>query len=444
MRRIEGFPGLVAAMAVALAACFVPPSGQQGAQQPGYGGQQAGYGAGQQAPSAVGQYTATLPDGQQMPLVLAADGTVRLGDEGGRWMQNGAQVVLLDSDGTQIYGVLAGDQLTFDFAGAQIPFVRTGGGVAAAGQGGYPASGGQAGYGGPGQGGLDGAEHGQAGYGGLGQAGGAPARPFEPEKTLRGRRVTPDGTALTVTVPKGWKHSWQEAQNGQRAYTLVAPGTEGRGAILLHQGALSADEQRAPIGTLLQRGLPELIGNTPVQTVLAPEEVTVNGRDAGRLIVNGPAPNGERLEFYLASVRVDGWAYAIVGMYDAKLSDRYRPGVDTVLASFEGRAPPENRQLAQQIVGCWYQYEGSSDSSGSTSSQRTMQIGADGTFSYRSSATVGVGGGGAISDSRDHGTWRAVGNTVYATGKDGQVSTYTVRRQGGMLYLNGGRYLPCR
>jgi hypothetical protein len=428
---------LVAA-AVVLVACVAPP--QQGARPaPGQGQLQA--------PAAAGTYVATLDDGQQLKLVLAADGQVYLGGDSGYWAQDGQSIVLIDQDGSEIYGVLSGDQLVFELMGGTLHFVRAGPPAGQAGMTGQDAhapggfEGGQAddawrdeGHGGP-------PVHGNAGDRG---ASAAPAKPFAPAETLRGRRVQPEGAGFSMTVPAGWQHSWQEGDDGARAYTLVAPQSAGRGAILIRQSPLGPGEAQLPITSLMQRGLPELIGHAPAQTVLAPEAITVEGSDAGRMIVTVTAPNGQPLEIYLGAVRADGWAHVVAGVYDAALGDRYRPGVDTVLASFRGGAPPPNRQLAQLVIGCWQQYQGDTGSTGNAWFERRIQIAPSGTFSYRSTSSVSVSGAGATRDSRDQGTWYAAGDSLYATGENGQVSTYTVRRDGGVLYLNGERYLPCQ
>jgi hypothetical protein len=53
------------------------------------------------------------------------------------------------------------------------------------------------------------------------------------------------------------------------------------------------------------------------------------------------------------------------------------------------------------------------------------------------------GAGSVSSDRSERGRFRVEGSTVVTVSEKGEVVSHTVSLQGGMLIINGSKYLPC-
>jgi hypothetical protein len=375
-----------------------------------------------------GSYVAVGPDGEQFRLVLGADGSGSLNGHPGTWQIQFGRIVL--SDGENLVAAdLVGDNLSVYLPEGQVVFVREGS------QGAAVAGNAAPGVGAPG--------HGAPGHGGGPASPARPAREFAPENTLAGDVVTPQGSGAEFTVPDGWSHGWQKNPDGSESYGIQSRKGGTDGTIALTRRLLSGGEQQVPVSQLLEQAVRELAGNTPYDVVVPAEDLLIVGQRAGRIVVRSNPGSGP-LELYLAGVVVEHYGFVIAGIYQAGSADRMRPVVDTVLSTFRGSIPPENPQLRARLVGCWENNEFSGGGTGTGSSTTRISIAADGTYQYRHFTSIQVEGMGGTRDNRDAGRYRVEGTTIVATSsQDGSVTSYDASFQGGMLYLNGVRYLPC-
>ena len=379
----------------------------------------------QLASHAPGTYSTTAADGQRYELVLNPDGSGHLNGQPGTWQVQMGRIFISDGQ-NYVPADLVGDQLTVHLPDGAVVFVREGGGAVA--QGG--AAGGVAGQGG----GVAG------GAGGAAPAG--PAKKFQPEGTLAGDVVAPAGSGAEFTVPDGWTHGPTRSQDGSEAYGIQ--NKTGAGMVITRK-VLSATEQRTPVSTLLQQSLQKEIGNHPVEVVVPAEDLDIAGQRAARTILRGDL-NGRQMELYFAGVVVGHYGFVMGALYESSASSQVRPAVDTVLSTFRGSIPEENQQLRSQLLGCWEHYEADTSVNGSFNTTTRISLQPNGTYSYRYySSVTGSAGMGGTSEKSDSGRYRVEGNTVVGVSdQDGSVSSYTAQLQGGILYLNGTKYLPCR
>jgi hypothetical protein len=359
-----------------------------------------------------GTYVTQGPDGERYALVLNPDGTGHINGQPGTWQVQFGRIFLSDGQ-NYVPADLVGDQLTVHLPDGAVVLVReSGGGAVAAGQ----------------------------------VAGGAPAAPaakFAPEKTLAGDVVALQGTGAEFTVPDGWSHGPTKNQDGSEAYGLQ-PKDGSAGGIVLSRKILSGTEQKAPVPSLLQQAVQQLIAGREVETVLAAEELEIAGQRGARTILRGTI-SGRQMELYAAGVVVGHYGFLIAGLYEAGKSDEMRPAVDTVLSTFRGSVPAENAELRARLVGCWENFQSGNSGNGGFNSTTRLALRADGTYAYRySSSVTGTGGGGAERDNQDAGRFRVEGNTVVGVSdRSGDGVSYQVSFQGGILYLGGAKYLPC-
>ncbi len=371
-------------------------------------------------PSQVaGRYVAEV-QGQRVELVLRADGTGELAGEAGTWRFGDNDTLLLgDTMGNVVYyAKLAGDQMTVSDGSMSLTFTRVGKTRAPAPSPTAPE---------PTKPSHTGSAH----------------SPFRPAKLLAGKKVAPKGTRVSFTVPKGWQHKWGTTDSGDKAYLVIPPRAQNSAAIFLSYRLLSPTEARQPVATLLRAGANQLLGQATAQIVVGPEEFSVGGKSAGRLIFQSQLGT-KTVEGYLGGVLVDDFAYVVLGLYDAAKKDELRAGADTVLASFRGQAPAENLALKRQIAGCWQSYKGSSSSIGSSGAEFMYRFSADGSYAYRYTGSISVQAGSTASEDHDQGSYRVFGEQVTLLSNKGESSTYNVRRKGNGLVLGDREYWACQ
>jgi hypothetical protein len=361
------------------------------------------------ADGAAGRWEASV-QGQQLVLILAPDGTGTLNGEPGRWQVSGQTIVLSDDGGFVLRGRYTGTQIAFELEGVALTFRRAGG---AAGRGATPGGGDRA-------------------------TPAASGGPFKPARLLRGRTVKPKGTHVSFTVPQGWQSKWVE-RDGNKVFTIYPAKLEERGAVFATGQMLDLASRRLPMEQLLVKAAEEALGEARATVVQATESFTVDGKPAGRIgfRVQGGA------EVYLGLVVIDGFAYVILGLYEPDLADTFRPGIDTILATFKGKAPPRNTALERKLAGCWSSFEGSGGSTGSGSSNHRWVFAGDGSYQHRAFLSVSVEGMSSQRDHREQGGWFVYGNELSTQPEEGKPSSYVVRFEGRMLWLGNRRFLPC-
>jgi hypothetical protein len=360
-----------------------------------------------------GRYVAMV-DGQRAELVLEADGTGSVNGQPGQWAVQFGTLML--SDGEQWLPVsLEGDTLTVQTPQGTFVFHREAG-----------AAGGAA----------------AAGVAG-GAGGGGPARPFTPERTLPGTAVTAATVSASFTVPDGWQHRATVTDGGDDAHAITpGAGQPQDGGVFVTRRTLGSAEAAASVTQLLHAGVADLLQGAQYETVVAPEELTIGGQRGGRAVVRSTA-SGQHVELYLAGVVVDGHGFVVAGLYPVGRAEVYRPAVDTVLASFEGRPPARNTAAEQRLAGCWEDYSNHGGSTGSGSFSSTLRLGGDGRYDKRTFISVGAGGGGATSDKREAGRWRVDGEVLTLVPDQGDTRIHRIRLDGGMLFLGNAKHLPC-
>lgn len=357
---------------------------------------------------APGSYSATAQDGTALTLQLNADGTGSVNGQPGTWNIQYGRIFL--SDGKQsVPADLSGDQLTVYLPDGQVVFTRVGtapaAGTAIAGAAGAPLPAG-------------------------------PARAFAPERTLPGKPMTIAEQGMAFTVPDGWTHAPSTDAQGW-SYVMRWPAASGQGGLQVTRMPLSAADRQSPPSQLLQKGLTQM--NAQARVELA-EDLDIGGQRGGRVIAKtGDGAN----EIYLAGVVVGSFGYTVAAFYEVGKAAELRPGVETVLASLRASTPPENTDLKAKLAGCWENVGGSGGGTGSSSSTTRLALAADGSFQYRSFVSVSAGGMSSSSDSKASGTYRVEGSTLYTDATEGDSGSYDVSFQGGILMLNGLKYLPC-
>jgi hypothetical protein len=268
--------------------------------------------------------------------------------------------------------------------------------------------------------------------------------PFRPAKLLAGKTVKPRGTSVSFRLPKGWKHQWGTSQTGDKAYVLTPPKAAGNAAVFMSYRILSAQDARLPFATLLTQGANELLGSATAQVALGPEEFTVDGKRAGRLLFRGTFPGQTKsVEAYLGGVLAGQFVYVVLGIYEASASDRMRPAIDTVLATFRGKAPAENATLKRNILGCWQSYRGSSGGEWSSGYHRVLSLSPNGTYAYRYTGSISVTSGSSVSENHEKGTFHVYGNELVLVSNKGETTTYKAYRKGASLFLDKREYWAC-
>ena len=73
-----------------------------------------------------------------------------------------------------------------------------------------------------------------------------------------------------------------------------------------------------------------------------------------------------------------------------------------------------------------------------------MRFGADGRYAAHSYASVSAGDMSSVSEDTEDGSWSADGNTLTMSPNRGAAYQVELRFDGGLLYLGGNKYVPCR
>ncbi len=296
-------------------------------------------------------------NGQQLVLTLNADGSAELMGVRGTW-QTGNGVIVLSGPQGQVQGAVQGGQLVFQLNGQAFVYTRAAPAAASA---------------------------------------GAPAisgKPFKPEKVLPGKKITPEHTQMSFTLPEGWTGAWTMLGK-QAVYALQPPGKQGK-VMIGSSAKVLGPERNLPMTTLLQQGAIMIWGQAAAGAPLVRETFTVHGKPAGRVIYRASVPHpvtGQmtQAEGYLGLVVIDEWAFSFAGLYEVADADALRPAMDTMLASLSGTPPARNRQMEAQIVGCWESGTGTAPatrSKGSAFTSAYLRIGAGSTYSRSGGVSV--------------------------------------------------------
>lgn len=348
-----------------------------------------------------GSWSGSL-DGEAYSLVLKGGGQATVMGQPGRWQKSGASVVVTDADGTRYQGTVQGNALVFQLEGGTLTLSRA--------------------------------------------AVAKPLPPLKPKKTLPGKRVTPEGTELSVVLPDGWKAAWTEV-DGTEVYALEPKAGGDELAIYASARQLGADEAQASAAELYAKWFPALGG-----TARASATFSVGGRPGGDVDVDG-SYQGRPARIRFAVVRLDEWGIVFLGLAAKAKADALAPAFETVVASLKGNPPKAPVARAggggggagtggggpRQLARCW-QESVHSTSAGGGGSSTTVRINADGTYFWRSRTSMP----GYSSVHQEPGTWSATGNRITMVPQDGcETVTYSFSFQGYALIMAGVRYIPC-
>jgi hypothetical protein len=112
--------------------------------------------------------------------------------------------------------------------------------------------------------------------------------------------------------------------------------------------------------------------------------------------------------------------------------------------------PAPTPAVDQRLIGCWDSFSSTSSASGNSSFQRTIQFAPDGRYAGRSFASVSVpgieglsGGGSDVDESHEEGSWSSSGATVALAPSNGAAYQVGYRLDGGLLFLDGNKFVPC-
>jgi hypothetical protein len=374
----------------------------------------------------AGQWTTNI-NGQQVAMTLRSDGSADFMGTPGRWQAANGQIVVASAQG-QLQGAVQNGQLVFVYNGQQFVWTRAGGGPAAPQPGPAPA------------------------------AAPAPApekgAPFKPAKVLPGRKVTPEHSQMSFTMPKDWTGAWTQMGN-MPVYAIQVPGMQAK-AMLGATAKVLGNERGLPMPTLLSQGARLVWGQAAAGAPLLTETFTVNGRAAGRSIYRATIPHpstGQMVEAegYLGLVVIDDFAFGVIGLYEAAQADNLRPGLDTMLASLSGTPPPRNRQMEGQIAGCWEAGTGTGPSTskkGSAFTSAYLRIAPDGTYSRKGGVSVSTAndaayGGGVSSEHGERGTFMIHGAMITWLPAGGGSYSNGIGFKPGGLYLDGKLWINC-
>ena len=358
--------------------------------------------------SPVGTWHADVA-GQTVVLVLERGGSGSLNGERGSWRLSGSRLILSSPDGESVTARYSKNVITVTFEGTTLTFRRQGRANAKAASGRPVAS-------------------------------SSASKPFVPAKTVKARTKKLRTAKASLKVPRGWKTGW--AEDGDTFVLAPSGKLRGKAAVTISVELLSVAQKRQAVGELLTQAASELVDES-ARAVVGPENFTVGGNPAGRLIGRGVV-NGQTAEGYLGGIIVGDFGIRLLGVYPAEHADIMRASLDTILASIRAKAPKKNKRAMKLIVGCWVQSTFESDSrTGSTSLVSQYNFRADGSVRYKSSASVTVDGGGYNSSDEKHGSFAIFGDQLMLRYNDGTTNTYTVSESHGRLKMGSVRLSRC-
>lgn len=346
-----------------------------------------------------GTWTGTL-EGQPFTLVLKAGGQASFLGQQGRWQAAPGGVSVTDAEGTTYAGKQSGSTLVFQLEDGPLTLSRA-----------------------------------------------APAKPLpalKPKKALPGKRVTPEGTQLSVVVPTGFKGAWSEV-DGQEVFAIQPAGGGESPAVFASARQLAADEAQATAAQLFAKWSPTLAAGT----TLGASTFSVKGHVGDDVELDG-AWQGQPARLRLAVVRMGDWGIVFLGLAPKDKAAQLGPLFETVVASLDGQPPkaPIARAGAggggtgggpKQLARCW-QESVHSTSAGGGGSSTTVRINADGTYHWRSRTSMP----GYLRVHEEPGTWSAGNGRITLVPQDGcETVTYTFGFQGYALVMQGIRYIPC-
>lgn len=355
------------------------------------------------AESPSGAYVGTV-GGQRVELRLLPGGGASLLGEKGSWQSNTAGVILSSSRGS-VQAYLKAGVIRFTVDGVRFQLRKQSAGA------------------------------------GRGTAAGVTARPYSPGKLLKGKRYKIKGVDASFILPRGWKAT--PITRGGESGIAISNRNYKEVGIFLTSKMLSAQESAATIPQLLQKSANEALGQTPMQIVASPSSFSVDGKDAGMMILEG-SDGIRRYRVRTAGIRVERWGAVFLALYDSKLDREIAPVFDTVVATFRGKAPKPNKALQVRIAGCWQKYDRDSGSTGASVHSSTYRFDRNGNYSHRYFMNVSIPGGAGVSDnSEDTGRFSIIGNQLMLQSNTRESSNRTVGFQRGILFMGSNRYIPC-
>lgn len=221
------------------------------------------------------------------------------------------------------------------------------------------------------------------------------AQDFKPARLLPGARKRLPAAGASFTLPKGWVGEWASDE----VYALApkgaaANGAGGQGGVFMTGAPLGGQQLAVPMVNLLESQATEVgarfdkelpgVSQLPWQVV---EQGVFAGGRKGRLLLRAQTGQGV-LEAYVALIKVQDFLYTVAGLWMTTPNSNYLAAADTVFASLKVKPPAPNQQLMGRVAGCWKYYEGSTDSGGHGSTNRTYRFDPRGLYSYHSSTWI--------------------------------------------------------
>ncbi len=359
--------------------------------------------------SAVGSYQASL-EGVELNVILHTNGTATFQGEVSQWMQLPGQLVFTDSSGERLLATYDGTSFSLTEGGITLVFRRIG--AAASSQ---PAS--------------------------TRSIAQPPAR-YKAGKLLKGKTYRVKGANASFTLPKGF--TAREGEHEGQAGIIIGDRRNPTGLVVIIPKLLSAQEMQQRVSGLLRAAARDLVGDTPVQVVVSPQDFHLKKHEAGYLELSGQQ-NGQRLRAKIGGIRIERWGAVFLALYPANEDAKYAGVFDTIFTTFKAKPPKENKRLAGQIAGCWETVSSSGGGTGSSYSETRYQFGRDGSYRYQYMMSVSIPNGGGTSNRSDGaGSFAVYGNEVTTTdSRTGESSSFSARLQRGFLLINGNRYTPC-
>ncbi|MBI2881759.1 MAG: hypothetical protein HYY21_09205 [Candidatus Tectomicrobia bacterium] len=265
-----------------------------------------------------------------------------------------------------------------------------------------------------------------------------PGAPIQPPEPRRGARETPGGDLFTSSdrtasfrLPSGW--SAQEVDTPQFTGIVVNPGLKPGDVqdarILIARNRLTRAEQQLGLAGLVQKGIQDFLKQAPF---LRPDgdpsihQAAGGGEARAVLTLSGIQPaDGRAIHAWLGALVTPPYSFAVFAMVLNERWEHYRPRLEALFASFQGREPERNRSLEQALAGQWNGLYAKTSTSASSSREALLVLAPDMTFRYRYTSSLSVQSGAlasSVSEEHDAGTWEVRGRTLHLLGQRNELA----------------------
>lgn len=358
----------------------------------------------------AGIWQTRSPQGAVVELRLNPDATVFFSGQTGRYLIRGDVLIVQMPGGSpeQFRFALQGDRLLLWEAsqGAQLVFTRAGGPGPRAAE--VPPS--------P-------PERRKAETG--------PGAPLQPSEPRRGDLFTSSDRTASFRLPSGW--SAQEVDTPQFTGIVVNPGLKPGDVqdarIFIARNRLTRAEQQLGLAGLVQKGIQDFLKQAPF---LRPDgepsihQAAGGGLARAVLTLSGIQPaDGRAIRAWLGALVTPPYSFAVFAMVLSERWEHYRPRLEALFTSFQGREPERNRSLEQALAGRWNGLYAKTSPSASSSREALLILAPDMTFRYRYTSILSVQSGASassVSEEHDAGTWEVRGRTLHLLGQRNELA----------------------